>query len=268
MCLTSIILQEQKKQRSFYIVQTENIQDEQKQRRKSCTCNNCGRLNQFQFKHMNFPSYIQQLQKIKSNINLECKSSFQRQISYDNIKIGIISNDQNCQRLHTLQQYKRQKSCDCQQCGQNTKFQEFCKSIKINRGKINKPIRKQNLEQIFKGISPIRQVQYNDDYERENNQNNKNICNLANLIVHKTNKRSLVKPKKQMVEGLQNRNILKSEQGKQSTKTNSSSREFGAKLENKKKLNLPIVKSSYMKTIEILNIYETQKYNPKFSNRQ
>ncbi|CAD8068058.1 unnamed protein product [Paramecium primaurelia] len=268
MSFTSIILQEQKKQRSFQIIQKENIWDEQKQRRKSCTCHDCGKLNQFQYKHMNVPSYIQQYSKIKTNLNHNFKSSSQRHISYDNIRIGINGEDKIFKCLHIQKKYKRQKSCDCQQCGMNSKFQEFSKSIKINIEKNKKMNRKQNLEQIFKGISPIRLVQQDDNFDIENNQNNKNICNLFNQVVHKTFKRQLVKPKKQINGGQQNRNILKSEQGKYNLKTNSSSREFGGKCDTNKKLNLPMVKSSYMKTIEILNIYEVQKYNPKFSNRQ
>ncbi|CAD8075794.1 unnamed protein product [Paramecium sonneborni] len=262
-----------------------------KQRRKSCHCYLCGDFSSLQFKLMNLQQKIQHFSTIKKKKYQSIESTYmdsQDAIIANNLFSKRISqpiqikqhnfNNNNLSLIYTSQAYftkkQRSNSCYCDECGNITKFQSQAKSISIQQIIKSRHTNfriKRNLDQMFKGISPIERKQKQEIEDDENNplySNKIQQFRRSILIVNSPMKQT------QKIQLGSGRKIFLRDACKTTcfTKTNSNCREFKIKSESNspnitnKKLNLPIVKSSYSKTRQVGNEVQLIKFTPKLNS--
>ncbi|CAK69040.1 unnamed protein product (macronuclear) [Paramecium tetraurelia] len=280
-----------RRSKSFIQLPNHQISEQFKQRRKSCNCDSCGQLSSLQFKFMNLQSYISHLQTNKPKKYQSIEST------YMDSQDGIIANNQIHKRIpqtievklkyypnpntsliqtnqFRYQKKQRSNSCCCDECGNMTKFQSQTKLIYIQQIIKNRHTNfriKRNLDYIFKGISPIERKQ---EQEPEDDENYSTYPNQITSL--RRSNLTLNQPTKQLQKGYQgsSRKVFLKDACKTTffTKTNSNIRDLTLKSESnspnvtKKKLNLPIVKSSYSKTTQITNEVQLFKFTPKLNS--
>ncbi|CAD8146528.1 unnamed protein product [Paramecium octaurelia] len=275
--------------KSFIRPQNHQISEQFKQRRKSCNCESCGQLSSLQFKFLN-------LQSSDSHLSINKPKKYQSiESTYMDSQDAIIANNQihkpqaievklqrhtnpNTSLIQTNQFHypkkQRSNSCCCDECGNITKFQSSAKLIYIQQIIKNRHTNfriKRNLDQMFKGISPIEKKQEQEPEDDENYSpytNQITSFRRSNLILNQRTKL--------LSKGYQgsSRKVFLKDACKTTffTKTNSNTRDLTIKPETytpnvtKKKLNLPIVKSSNSKSTQVANEVQLFKFTPKLNS--
>ncbi|CAD8159860.1 unnamed protein product [Paramecium pentaurelia] len=280
-----------RRNKSYIHITNHQITEQCKQRRKSCSCLQCGQLSSLQFKFMNLQSqilhfstnqhkkyqsiestYIDSQDTIIANNQIHKRNTKTIQIKQHNSKNNNISLIQT--NSNNFYQKQRSNSCYCDECGNITKFQSQAKLIytqQIIKSRHTNFRIKRNLDQMFKGISPIERKQEQEIEEDENNplQPNQITSFRRSFIINNTPNKQI-----QKVQQTSGRKIFLRDACKTTffLKTNSNSREFTMKSESNspnianKKLNLPIVKSSYSKNRQVSNEVQLFKFTPKLNS--
>ncbi|CAK69809.1 unnamed protein product (macronuclear) [Paramecium tetraurelia] len=279
-----------RRNKSYIHITNPQITEQWRERRKSCTCLQCGQLSSLQFKFINLQSQIlhfstnkhKKFQSIEStyldsqdtiiaNNQIHKRIAKPIQVKQHHSNINNISLIQTNQTHFSKKQ--RSNSCYCDECGNITKFQSQAKLIytqQIIKSRHTNFRIKRNLDQMFKGISPIERKQEQEIEEDENNPLQPNqITSFRRSFV------LINQPIKQIqkVQQGSGRKIFLRDACKTTffSKTNSNSREFTIKSESNspnitnKKLNLPIVKSSYSKNRQV-NEVQLFKFTPKLNS--
>ncbi|CAD8064927.1 unnamed protein product [Paramecium sonneborni] len=280
-----------RRNKSFIDTNNHQIIDQCKQRRKSCNCQQCGQLSCLQFKFMNLLSQIQHFSTNKQKKYQSIESTYMdsqdaiitNNLIYKRIHQSIQGKQQNYQNtnLSLIQTNKsfftkkqRSNSCYCDECGNITKFQSQAKLIYIQQIIKSRHTNfriKRNLDQMFKGISPIERKQEQEIEDDENNplQHNHISSFRRSILVINTPMKQI-----QKVQQGSGRKIFLKEECKTTlfSKTNCNSKECTIKSESNspniknKKLNLPQVKSSYSKTRQVANEVQLIKFTPRLNS--